>query len=45
MGHRATAVRNHTTKGDDGESHFKKGQILGWSATLRAAIVDKAGQR
>lgn len=43
LGHRAIAVKDHTSTGDDGTSRFVKGQILGWSAQLTTAIVDQPG--
>ncbi|GAB3988636.1 hypothetical protein GCM10029978_111550 [Actinoallomurus acanthiterrae] len=43
LGHRAIAVKDHTSTGTDGSSRFKKGQILGWSAQLTTAIVDQPG--
>ncbi|GAA4635733.1 hypothetical protein GCM10023196_082370 [Actinoallomurus vinaceus] len=43
LGHRAIAVKDHTSTGGDGTAHFAKGQILGWSAQLATAIVDRQG--
>jgi hypothetical protein len=43
LGHRDIAVRDHTSTGTDGTARSRKGQILGWSAQLTAAIVDRSG--
>ncbi|NUW35067.1 CU044_5270 family protein [Nonomuraea sp. SMC257] len=41
LGYRTVVTRDH----DDHGSQLRKGQILGWDAQLRGAIVDKAGER
>ncbi|WP_149261059.1 CU044_5270 family protein [Actinomadura sp. K4S16] len=45
LGHRAMAVKDHTSTGGDGTARFTKGQKLGWSAQLGTAIVDRPGTR
>ncbi|WP_131738141.1 CU044_5270 family protein [Actinomadura roseirufa] len=45
LGHRAIAVNDHASTGTEGTSRSKKGQILGWSAQLATAIVDRSGAR
>jgi hypothetical protein len=45
MGFRSIAIKNHFTRGTDSDLHIKKGQILGWGGLLKAAIVDRPGQR
>ncbi|NUW45139.1 CU044_5270 family protein [Nonomuraea rhodomycinica] len=41
LGYRTVVVRDH----EDHGSTVRKGQILGWDAQLKGAIVDKAGAR
>ncbi|MBN6053558.1 CU044_5270 family protein, partial [Nonomuraea sp. RK-328] len=41
LGYRTVVVRDHERLG----TSVRKGQILGWDAQLKAAIVDKAGMR
>jgi hypothetical protein len=45
MGFRFIAIKNHDSQGLDGDLHSKKGQILGWGGLIKAAIVDRPGQR
>lgn len=47
MGFRNIAIRNGPkTMGESGErSQSRKGEVLGWGATLKTAIVDKPGRR
>jgi hypothetical protein len=45
MGDQYVATRSYSSVADDGTEHIHKGQILGWSALLRSAIVHRAGQR
>ncbi|WP_204076562.1 CU044_5270 family protein [Planotetraspora phitsanulokensis] len=45
MGFRFIAVKNHVSAGLDMSLHTKKGQILGWGGLIKAAVVDKPGQR
>ncbi|SEG81574.1 hypothetical protein SAMN04489712_11487 [Thermomonospora echinospora] len=45
LGFRYVAVRDHRTQGLDGESHVRKGQILGWGGMAESGIVDEAGRR
>jgi hypothetical protein len=45
LGERSIAIKNHTSRGDDGSVTSKKGDLLNLSARMQAAIVDKPGQR
>ncbi|GII56851.1 hypothetical protein Pth03_52400 [Planotetraspora thailandica] len=45
MGFRFIAIKDHVSRGTDGDLHTEKGQILGWGGLLKAAIVDEPGQR
>ncbi|HEX2315635.1 MAG TPA: CU044_5270 family protein, partial [Thermomonospora sp.] len=45
MGYRVVAVRDHVSRGTDGERRIAKGHILGWGAVVRTAIVDRPGER
>ncbi|MGO8956003.1 MAG: CU044_5270 family protein [Streptosporangiaceae bacterium] len=44
MGFEWVALKAHTDVGTDGTRHIKKGQVLGWGALLKVAVVQKAGQ-
>jgi hypothetical protein len=44
MGDEWVAIEAHTAVGTDGTRYMQKGQVLGWSALLKTAIVQKAGQ-
>jgi hypothetical protein len=44
MGDEFVAVRAHASVALDGTRQIKKGQVLGWGALLRIAVVQRAGQ-
>jgi hypothetical protein len=44
MGDEFVAIRAHASVALDGTWHIKKGQVLGWGALLRIAVVQRAGQ-
>jgi hypothetical protein len=44
MGFEWVALKAHTDVATDGTRHIKKGQVLGWGALLKIAVVQKAGQ-
>lgn len=44
MGFEWVALKAHTDVGTDGTRHIQKGQVLGWGALLKVAVVPKAGQ-
>ena len=44
MGDEWVAIKPHTSVATDGTRYIKKGQVLGWEALLKIAVVQKAGQ-
>jgi hypothetical protein len=44
MGDETVAIKAHTAVATDGTRYIKKGQVLGWEALLRIAVVRRAGQ-
>jgi hypothetical protein len=44
MGDEWVAIKAHTSVATDGTRYIKKGQVLGWEALLKIAVVQKAGQ-
>jgi hypothetical protein len=44
MGDEWVAVKAHTAVGADGTRYIRRGQVLGWSALLKTAVVQHAGQ-
>jgi hypothetical protein len=45
MGFEWVALRAHADVGTDGTRHIRKGQVLGWGALLKIAVVQRAGQQ
>jgi hypothetical protein len=44
MGDKWVATRAHTETGTDGARYIQPGQVLGWTALLKIAVVQRAGQ-
>ncbi|HEY1619327.1 MAG TPA: CU044_5270 family protein [Streptosporangiaceae bacterium] len=44
MGEKWAALKAHTASATDGTRYIKKGQVLGWNALLKIAVVRRAGQ-
>jgi hypothetical protein len=44
LGYLDVATAAHTFTGSDETRHVSAGQVLGWAALLRAAIVNRPGQ-
>lgn len=44
MGDEWVAIARHSAVGTDGTRYIQKGQVLGWSALLETAVVQRAGQ-
>jgi hypothetical protein len=44
MGAEWLAIKAHTSVATDGTRYIHKGQVLGWSALLSTAVVQRAGQ-
>ncbi|WP_165503145.1 CU044_5270 family protein, partial [Actinomadura fibrosa] len=45
LGERSVALKNHTSRGDDGTLSVRKGELQNLTVRLNAGIVDKPGQR
>jgi hypothetical protein len=43
LGDKYVAIRDYSSVATDGTIHVKKGQVLGWNATVDEGIVDHAG--
>ncbi|WP_165975445.1 CU044_5270 family protein [Actinomadura rubrisoli] len=44
LGERSVALKNHTSRGDDGSVSVRKGELQNLTVRTKAGIVDKAGQ-
>ncbi|MEV5827880.1 CU044_5270 family protein [Spirillospora sp. NPDC052242] len=45
LGERAVAIRDHSTRGEDGTLSFREGDLMRLTVQVQTGIVDDAGQR
>ncbi|MFD0903148.1 CU044_5270 family protein, partial [Actinomadura sediminis] len=45
LGERAVAIKDHSTRGEDGTLSFRKGDLMRLTVQVKTGIVDEAGQR